>query len=157
MAMAMIVSGVVGPLLGGTLADICQRTGGPRRTIFALGAVAVLGVPGGLFALMPGVFSASVLLVLCIMISAAAAAMGVTLFTIVIPNEMRGLCLAILAAADSLFAFALAPVAVSLLSGAFGGPGMMGQSLAVVCVTASFLCAMTFALGRRYLPRAVML
>jgi hypothetical protein len=83
--------------------------------------------------------------------------MGVTLFTIVVPNEIRGLCLAILAAADASLAGALGPMLVSWVSSSIGGTAMIGVALAVVCVAASLLCAVTFASGRRYFPEQAQL
>ncbi len=101
----------------------------------------------------PGVASASVLLALGTTIIGATLSMGVTLFTIVVPNEVRGLCLSISAATNSLFGVALAPVFVSVLSGLIGGPSMIGTALTLVCVTASLFGAATFAFGRRCFPR----
>lgn len=157
MGATLLLSGVLGPLAGGAIADLSQRGGGPKRTVVVLGALAVLCSPAGLFALMPSVTWAAVLLVACTTISAATAAVGVTLFTIVVPNEIRGLCLAILASLDLLVAFAAAPVIVSLLSGALGGPTTVGQALAAVCVTASLLCAATFWAVWRSIPRVALL
>jgi len=150
---AMMVSGILGPVLGGTLADFCHSSGGPRRTITVLGGLALLGVPGVLFPIAPSVTVAAALLVMFVTIVNATMAMGITMFTIVIPNELRGLCLAILSAAISLFGVALGPVAVSLVSGALGGPAMVGQALAWVCITANVLCALSFVVGRRSFPR----
>lgn len=153
MAVTMLVSGILGPFSGGVLADVCQRTGGPRRTIIALSVLVLFGVPAGFFAVMPGLTGASVMLTAYNTIIAAAVGMGITLFTVVIPNEVRGLCLAILAAADSLFGYALAPLLVSTMSGAIGGPGTIGTSLTAVCVAASLSCAAAYAFGTRSFPR----
>ena len=155
MAMGMLVSGILGPVVGGPLADFCQRTGGPRRTITVLGALALVSIPAGLFAFVPGVASASILLVAAMTIMLAIAVMGMTLFTIVIPNEVRGLCMSVLVAAEVLFALAVAPPTVSLLSGAMGGLAMIGKALSIVCVATGLLAAATFALGSRFFPRTL--
>jgi nitrate/nitrite transporter NarK len=77
---------------------------------------------------------------------------GITIFTVVIPNELRGLCMAILAGAQVLFGVALAPMAVSWIATAAGGPMMIGRALALVCVAASIMCTICFLFGRhRYL------
>jgi predicted MFS family arabinose efflux permease len=155
MAVGMLVSGILGPLLGGGLADLGHRRGGPRRTTAVLCWLSLLSVPPGMFAFVPGVAIASVLLVTAMTMMLAIAVMGMTLFTIVIPNELRGLCMSVLMAAILFFALAVAPLAVSLLSGAIGGAAMIGVSLSIICVTTGFGAALTFALGRRYLPKAV--
>jgi len=56
----------------------------------------------------------------------AVTVMATTLLTIVIPNELRGLCVAISAMANALLGVALAPVIVSQLSSAMGGPTIIG-------------------------------
>ena len=156
LATATMVSGILGPIMGGSLADLCHRSGGPRRTMLASAGLALLGAPAGLFAIMPGVSPASGLLVACITIVGATVAMSATLFTIVIPNELRGLCLSILAAANSIIGMASAPLMVSGIAGVLGGPAMIGTSLTLVCTAASVLCALTFVIGRRYIPKELM-
>jgi MFS family permease len=153
MAMGLMLSGILGPTVGGILADLCQRTGGPRRTMSILSGLALLNVPAGLFAVMPEGASASVLLVVFMTIGSAMLVTGIALFTIVIPNELRGLCMAALTGAGVLLGLGLAPVAVSLLSGALGGPAKIGNALALVCVAAGLLGTASFALGIRYFSR----
>jgi MFS family permease len=150
MAIGMLVGGILGPVLGGVLADLCHSSGGPRRTILALTLLALLSIPVAMFAFAPGIALTSMLLIACMTIMLAIAVMGTTLFTIVIPNELRGLCMSVLVAANILCSYAVAPVVVSLLSGAMGGLPMIGKSLSVVCVTAGTLAAATFVFARRY-------
>lgn len=153
MSMIVLVGGVLGSIAGGILADLCQRGGGPRRTITILSWMALLSaLPASLFAIGPGVGPASVLLALFMTIFGAIIVTAMTLFTIVVPNELHGLCLSVVVGANIIFGTALAPVTVSLLSGAIGGATMIGKALVLVCVTASLLGAAMFALGRRYFP-----
>ncbi len=149
MALALGVSGVLGPLLGGLIADYCQRTGGPRRTIAALCALVLLSTPAGLFATVPEVATAITLAIFFMTIVSAILVTGTTLFTIVVPNEVRGLCMAALTGASVLCGLGLSPLTVSLLSGALGGPAMIGQALAVNCLLAGLIGGVSFALGRR--------
>jgi MFS family permease len=155
MALVMLVSGVVGPIWGGVLADFCQRTGGPRRSVFALGGLTLLCTPMSLFAVAPGAVVSGFLLVLFIASISAASVMGTTLITVVIPNELRGLCIGVVTATTVLFSVGLAPLMVSLLSGAIGGAGLIGRALAMVCALTCFLATLTFGFGIRYYPRAL--
>jgi predicted MFS family arabinose efflux permease len=154
LAMGILVSGVLGPAIGGGLADVCQRTGGPRRSVAVLGALALLSAFAGLFAFVPGVALASGMLVAAMTLVLAIAVMGMTLFTIVIPNELRGLCMSVLVALEILFALAVAPPLVSILSGAMGGEAMIGSALSVVCAATGLLGAVVLAVGRRYFQPA---
>jgi MFS family permease len=152
MGTVILAGGISGTVAGGILADRSQRTGGPRRTLATLAALAWICVPAGLCILMPTVAWASVALFMLIATLTAILVMGTTLFILVIPNELRGLCIGLLTALGAFIGVGLAPLAVSALSGAIGGPDLIGQALALVCVVASLLCATAFALGRRQFP-----
>jgi MFS family permease len=150
MAVGLLVSGVVGPVVGGTLADIGQRFGGPGRTLSVLSGLALLVIPASLFGYVSDATLASILLIVFLAIGSAMGVMGTTLFTIAIPNELRGLCIAALFSLCLFFSVGLAPVMVSLLSDAMGGPTMVGKALAIVGAIASILASATFAFGKRY-------
>jgi hypothetical protein len=152
MATGLIVSGVLGPIAGGMLADLCQRAGGPRLTMSVLSALPLLLLPTCLFPILPRIGSAIVLLVMFMTTVDALVVMGTALFTIVIPNELRGLCMAMFSAASVLLGVGLSPLTVSLLSTEIGGPETIGRALALVCVTACLLSAAMFVLGKRRVP-----
>jgi MFS family permease len=152
MATCLLTASLLGPLIGGLLADFCQRTGGPRRTVAAIGGLALLSAPSGLFAVMPGVVSASALLTVFMTIGSAIGVSGAPVSTIVIPNELRGLYMAVTSAVSAPLSLGLAPLLVSLLSGHLGGPQMIGRALAILCFTISMLGAALFTFGRRYFP-----
>jgi MFS family permease len=154
MGTLILAGGILGTVAGGILADSGQRTGGPRKTLTILAALAWVCVPAGLCILLPTVAWASVALFVLIATLTAILVIGTTLFTLVIPNELRGLCIGLLTALGAFVGVGLAPLAVSALSGAIGGPELIGRALALVCVAASLLCAAAFALGRRQLPGA---
>lgn len=150
MAMALLVSGLAGPLAGGFVADLSQRAGGPRLTIGVLSGLSLLSVPAGLFAIAPSVPAAGALIVLFMTIGYAISVIAGTLFTVVIPNELRGLCISVSVTASLLFCLGLAPVTVSMLSTVIGGPTMIGAALAIVCAAISLFGAAVFTVGRRH-------
>jgi MFS family permease len=151
-ATALLISGILGPILGGPLADLCQRAGGPRRTVAALAGLALLSAPTALFAIMRDPSLASILLAVFLTLGFAIATAALTVSTIVIPSELRGLYLALTLTVGSFFSYAVAPLAISILSGALGGPGMIGKALAIVCGGTSILGSVVFAFGKRYFP-----
>jgi MFS family permease len=152
MATVVLISGLLGPVAGGFAADMAERAGGPRRTMWVLGAMALLSIPASTFAVLPSAGAASVALVLSMTLVGSTLVTGISLFTVVIPNELRGLCIAVLAGAQVLFGVGLAPVMVSALSGAFEGPTAIAKALACVCLLSSCSAAATFAFGIRYFP-----
>lgn len=150
MSFALVVTGVAGPVIGGVLADLCQRSAQPRRSLLVLTLLATLTLPGSLFGLVPVLTLAGTLLMLLMLTVSATMSMGTTLFLVLIPNELRGLSLSILTAGVVLFGVALAPLMVSTLSVVMGGPEMIGAALASVCVIAMLLSVASFALGARF-------
>jgi MFS family permease len=149
LAGGLLLSGVSGSALGGVLADACQQRGGPVRTLAGLIILSTLAVPTALYAFAPGAPAASVLLTVFITIMTAASVMGTTLLIIVIPNELRGLCTAVMMAACVVIGSGLAPLMVSALATSVGGGSMIGKSLSTVCALAGMLAAASFALSRR--------
>jgi MFS family permease len=149
MSLVMLLGGVLGTVAGGSLADFCQRSGGPARTLSALSWLVFLSGAAALFALMPGAGLASALLFVFVAIIGAEWVMTLALITVVAPNEIRGLCMGISGAANCLFGIVIAPVAVSALSNTLGGPTMIGTALAIVAVPSCVLAALMFFSGRR--------
>jgi MFS family permease len=152
MGTVLLVSGLLGPALGGPLADFCQRRGGPRLTMMVLSGIALLSMAVALFNLMPTAALASVMMTVFLTLGFAIATAGVTLSIIVIPGELRGLYLGMTFTVGSVFFVGLAPLAVSGLSGALGGEAMIGKALSIVCATASLMGAAVFALSARFFP-----
>jgi MFS family permease len=150
---ALLVSGILGPLLGGPLADMCHRAGGPRRTVGALGVLALLSTPVALFAVMPSVTLATIALASFLTLGYTIGTAAITLATIVIPGELRGLYLAVTITVGALFFIGVAPLMVSVLSGALGGPAFIGQALTIVCGTTSLLGAVVLICSTRYFER----
>jgi len=147
-AVAMLVSGMAGPLLGGLISDYFQRRGS-LSTMVAFAAVDLVAALGSFFVFAPSLYSSAVILTAFMTGISAAFSMGITLFTILVPNELRGLCLALLSAAAGIVGFAIAPVLVSLLSGVLGGSAAIGFSLLVVNLPACLLGAAAILVGRR--------
>src|SRR5262249_9675723 len=146
LATGLMLSGVLGPVLGGLLADLCQRTRGPRWTSSMLAGLALVTVPAAAFGTLPGPNSASCLLVVFMTLVTAVAVMGTGLFAVVIPNQVRGLCMAISAGVPALM-LGLAPLIVSLVANTMGGPAMIGDALARVGMASGVLGAVGFTLA----------
>jgi MFS family permease len=153
-ATILMVSGLCGPVIGGTLADWCQRAGRTRRNMLVLGLLMLISVPASLFAVVTDVTLATALLLLFVISSGASLSMGLTLFTVIVPNELRGVCLSVLTMINLAFAGAVSPLAVSVLSGAMGGPTMLGKALTITCAVAGLISAAIFAFASRTVSQA---
>jgi MFS family permease len=151
-AVGVMISGVIGSLAGGFLTDLCQVRGGSRRTLYMLCALALLSVPAALFPVVPSLVLVCALIALFLTLVSALEVSGTALFTIIIPNELRGLCIGALAAGVMIFGVGVGPLIVSVLSGLLGGPTMIGRALAIVAATAGILGAAAFWYGARLFP-----
>jgi len=140
-AAALVISGLCGPVFGGVLGDLCERSGGRSRTLSSIGWLNVLSLPVGFYVAAPNFVTAAVFLVLFLTFMTAVVVMEVTLFTIAVPNELRGLCMALVVACSVLVGTGIAPLIVSVVSGALGGASMAGQALTGICVMTSALSA----------------
>ncbi|WP_235510611.1 MFS transporter [Tsuneonella troitsensis] len=151
----MFGTGVAGAILGGLSADWGQRSG--RRGGILIGATiaAGLGVPAALFPLMPGVTSFAVMLGLLSMCGAVTGLVVSVALTVLLPNELRGLCIGAFIAIAGLVGFGLAPWIVTRVSAFMGGESMLAEALAFVGVIVSSLSLCAFLLAMRRAPQPV--
>jgi hypothetical protein len=149
MASVLMISGLLGPILGGAIADLGQQTGGPHRTVTVLTGLLILSIPTALFGLAPGFATTILLLALFLILGTAFQVAMLALTTIVIPNALHASSIALMLTSMLLFAYGVAPMVVSHLAGALGGAAMIGTSLTLVCVSSSVVGAVTLFFGRR--------
>jgi MFS transporter, Spinster family, sphingosine-1-phosphate transporter len=145
---ALLLSGIGGPLAGGFLADRWLRTHGPSGVMGAMSAIALISAPAGLFALFPWISAAGIGLTVFNACGTAIGVMEATLWVVVIPNELRGLAMSLSGALMLPLCLGLGPLSVSMLSGALGGPMMIGRALAFTCIGVSLIGALAFLLGK---------
>ena len=148
-------TGVAGAVIGGLSADIGQRS--HRQGGILLGAVvaAGLGIPAALFPLMPGVTSFAIALGVLSLCGAVTGMVVSVALTVLIPNELRGLCIGAFIAIAGLIGFGLAPWIVTRVSALMGGEAMLAEALALVGVSVSALSFMAFLLAMRRVPGPV--
>ena len=147
-----LVSGTLSPLVGGPLADLCHRKGGPRLTMWALTALALLSVPAATFGMTHSVMLTTVLMTAFLTLGYSLHLAALALGTIVIPGELRGVYLATTVTAAAIFGTGIAPLAVTMVSAWTGGPHGIGTALSVVCMGTSLVSAGVFAVGSRRFP-----
>jgi len=152
MGLLVFSSGLVGAVLGGVSADLGQKSG--RRGFILLGAViaAGLGVPAALFPISGaiGLFAAALgLLVLCGTLTGLVVAVALT---VLLPNELRGLCIGAFIAVAGLIGFGIAPSLVTAASAYMGGEQYLAEALALVGVATSAISFLAFALAMRRVP-----
>lgn len=148
----MLATGVGGAVIGGISADWGQKSA--RRGGLLLGAViaAGVGVPAALFPIMPSVTGFAVLLGLLALCGSVTGLVVSVALTVMLPNEVRGLCIGAFIAIAGLIGFGLAPWLVTRVSAVMGGEHMLAEALTVVGVSVSSVSFFAFLLAMRRAP-----
>lgn len=148
----LLVSGLLGSVLGGLSADLGQKSA--RRGALLLGAVVAAGiaVPAALFPIAPGVTSFGILLGVLMLAGMITGLIMSVALTVWLPNELRGLTIGAFIAFAGLIGFGAAPTLVALASDILGGESHLPEALALVGALTSTLGFVGFWLAMRRAP-----
>ena len=152
MGAMLFAAGLVGTILGGFTADIGQRSGRRGGVLFASFAAALVGIPAALFAIAPSVpiFAVALgVLVLCGTITGLGTSVALT---VLIPNELRGLCIGAFIAFAGVIGYGVAPSLVTVVSGLLGGEAHLGAGQAIVGCIVSIVAAAAFLVAVNAAP-----
>lgn len=155
MGLALLTAGVLGAVFGGLSADFGHRSS--RRGGILLGAVicAGLSVPAALFPIMPTVAGFGVMLALLLLAGAATGLITATSIAVLVPNEIRGVCLGAFIVISSIIGLGIAPMLVTFGSQALGGEAHLGMALAITGVITAGASFVAFVLAMIHAPRTV--
>ena len=155
MATTLFISGIAGPIGGGFLADLMHKSSGPRSTLGILSAAALLlAITAALFGRVFTQQAAGILVLVFMTLITALLVMRTALFTIVVPNELRGLCLSVFTSTTLVFGVGLGPLSVSALSGLLGGPALIRVALSLVAGAAGIVASVAFLRARTSITRS---
>ncbi|GAA0673027.1 MFS family permease [Sphingomonas insulae] len=152
MGPVIFVAGLLGAIVGGLSADWGQKSGRHGGLLIGAVAAAAVGIPAALFPVVPSVplFGAALgTLILCGSVTGVITSVALT---VLIPNELRGLCIGAFIAVAGLIGFGLAPTLVAAASGLFGGESHLDQGLAAVGALTSVLSLIAFIVAMRSAP-----
>ena len=149
MSLVFLFSGIAGTAIGGLLSDAGQKLAG--RGGILLGAVlgAALSIPSALFPMMPSVPLFAALFFLLLMSGACASIASTAAIAVLVPNELRGVCISIFSSVALLASYGVAPTLVTLAAQAMGLGTDIGLPLSIVGVAASVIGAVAFAVAMR--------
>lgn len=152
MGAILIGTGVAGGVLGGIAADLGQKSG--RRGGILIGAViaSAIGIPAALFSISPSVPVFAFALGVFVLCGTVTGLITSVVLTVLIPNELRGLCIGAFIAIAGLIGYGLAPSLVAGTSGLLGGEHHLGQAQALVGMIVSALSLLGFFIAMRHAP-----
>ena len=148
----VLVTGLVGAVVGGLVADWGQNTG--RRGGLLIGAVvaAVIGVPAALFPIMPSDTGFFLMIGLLLFAGTITGLVASVALTTLLPNELRGLSIGAFIAFAGLVGFGMAPALVAGVSQLLGGEQHLAPALAIVGVMVSIASVGGFYAAMRKAP-----
>jgi len=155
LGLVLLGAGIFGGALGGVLGDYCQRFIGRSGVLMAAMAGAACSIIGAFYPLAPSVAIFAVLLGLFQAAGSCSAIASAASVTLLIPNELRGSCISIMAAVSVLMSYGVAPLLVSLATSALNLGSQVGIPLTFVGVITSLVGTVAFAIAIREARRAL--
>lgn len=152
MGAVLLCTGIGGAILGGFAADLGHKSG--RRGGLLYGAViaAAIGVPAAAFPIMPDVTGFAITFGLLCLCGTVTGLITSVALTVLIPNELRGLCIGLFIAFAGIVGFGIAPTLVAAVSDLLGGEAMIDKALAIVGIVVSIASVAAFSLAARNAP-----
>ncbi len=156
MGLLLFATGILGAVLGGVSADVGLRSG--RRNGLLIGAVvaAALGIPAALFPISPNVPVFALALGTLMLCGTVTGLIISVALTVMLPNEVRGLCIGAFISIAGLIGFGVAPTLTALVSDLLGGETHLGSALAIVGTVVSIAGLGGFWLAMRRTPVVVL-
>lgn len=152
LGLIVLIAGIAGAILGGVAADLGQKSG--RRGGLLIGAIvaAACGIPAALFPVMGDATGFMVAIGALILSGSVTGLVTSVALTVLIPNELRGLCIGAFISIAGLIGFGLAPVLVTLVADLLGGEAHLAPALAIVGVAVSVASLIAFVIAMRNAP-----
>jgi MFS family permease len=150
----LFLTGLAGSIAGGVLADFGHRSGKRGGILYGAIIAAAIGIPGAFFSIAPSVNMLGAglgLLMFCGTITGLITAVAIT---VLLPNELRGLCIGAFLSLAGLIGFGLAPWLVTHMSVPLGGEKHLGEALAILSVAVSIASVFAFLIAARRAPHS---
>ncbi|PXA90070.1 MFS transporter [Nostoc sp. 3335mG] len=152
MGALVLAAGVGGAVIGGLAADWGQKSGRRGGVLIGAVAAAAIGTPAALFPIMGSIPSFAAALGTLILAGTVTGLITSVALTVLIPNELRGMCLGAFIAIAGLIGFGFAPTLVTIVSTALGGEAHLAPALAIVGTITSAVSVVAFFLAMRAAP-----
>jgi MFS family permease len=147
----ILASGMVGPILGGTLTDLSYRKYGTAGVLRLLAGLSLLVIPAGLFGVADNYIIALGLFFLVNVLAVAKGVSATAAVAIIMPDSVRGLSWGLTNIVSGVFV-SFAPVIVSTVAGHFNGD--VGRGLAITTAIAALGATVLLFVGSRSIEDA---
>ncbi|MGE0531345.1 MAG: MFS transporter [Hyphomonadaceae bacterium] len=144
MGLVILGSGVIGALVGGFAADFGHKSKIKGGILIGAVVAAALSIPGALFPLMPTATGFAWLLLLLLTCGAITGLVTAAAIAVLVPNEIRGVCLGAFIVIGAIIGFGVAPTLVTIIADAVGGEDALRTGLAICGAATSTAAAIGF-------------
>lgn len=142
--------GITGSFLGGVMSDAAERKGGSRARLFVVGAAAGLAALGAALVAGPGPAWALAGLGVWTFASALGGTGGIVALGVIVPGEIRGVTISLVAFCNTLLGLGFGPTLVALATDhVFRDPLAVGLAMAVTILPAAILAGLFFVRSGR--------
>lgn len=153
MGLVILGSGLVGSILGGVLADAGHKSRIKGGIMIGAVIAAFLSIPGAFYPMMPDTTGFAWVLALFLACGAITGLVTATSIAVLVPNELRGVCLAAFMVVASIIGLGIAPTLVTLVSDAFGGESAIRYGLTITGAATSIAAAIGFSAAMLHAAR----
>ncbi|HEX7944691.1 MAG TPA: MFS transporter [Phenylobacterium sp.] len=150
----VLLSGVLGSVIGGLAGDAGQRSGRRGGVLLAAVVGAAISIPTALFPLAPSLPLFAGSLGLLLLGGAVSGLVTATAISVLIPNEVRGVCLGAFIVVSAVLGLGVAPTLVTLASDVLGGEAHLAPALAATGVLTGLIAFAGFLFAMRHAPPA---
>ena len=142
--------GITGSFLGGVMSDAAEKKGGDRARLYVVGAAAALAAIGAALVAGPGPTWALAGLGVWTFASALGGTGGMVALGVIVPSEIRGVTISLVAFCNTLLGLGFGPTLVALTTDhVFRDPLAVGLAMTVTILPAGVLAALSFARSGR--------
>jgi MFS family permease len=151
----VIVTGLVGTILGGVVSDILARTGGLGMRAWVAAAATSIALPGAFIWAAPSVGWVLAAFSLWSLFSSAAATIGITTVQEEVPNAVRGVSVASISFGNMFIGLGFGTMATALLTDqVFGDPLAVARSIGLVMTLTGALGTTLYVISAKRLAAA---
>jgi MFS family permease len=147
MGLVILGAGVIGSIVGAYTADAGHKSRIGGGILLSAVVAAAVAIPAAFYPVMPGVSGFAWMLLVFLICGSIAGLVTATAIAVLVPNELRGMCLGAFVVIAGIIGFGVAPTLVSSLSTALGGERALGAALGWTGAGASLIGLGGFALA----------
>lgn len=146
----VLFSGIFGTVLGGLSVDWGIKGKVKGGMLGGAALFAAISVPTALYPIMPDTVGFGWMLSVFLTSGAIAGMVTSTALSVLVPNDIRGVCIGALIVAAAIIGIGAAPALVTFVSSLMGGESQLRYALAAVGFVTSLLSAIGFILAMRH-------